>query len=127
MLGIASFALPVAALLGAGGPSATTISFELRLNVPVSCTIESIAPMPENPRALRVATTCNAENMNIAFGGALAGHQITQVTAGAFAASSHGANSVMLRQLKPGRGELEVVFDKPIDALTSNSVSLAGY
>jgi len=33
----------------------------------------------------------------------------------------------MLRQFRPGRGEVEIVFEKDIETLSSNSVSLVGY
>ena len=122
MFALTSIALP--ALLF--GSAASTVSFELRLRVPVVCAIESLSGSPDNPRVLRVSTRCNTENIDLSFSGDLANNRIAHVSSGSFVAS-RGVNTVRLRQFRPGRGEVEIVFDDEIKDFSSNSVSLAGY
>lgn len=122
MLGLAAITLP--ALLAASASS--TISFELRLRVPVVCSIESLASSPDDPRSLRISTSCNAENLSLSFGGDLADNRIAQVNTASFS-TNYGASNVSLRQFRPGRGEVEIVFDEEIGNFSNNSVSLFGY
>jgi hypothetical protein len=122
MLALAAIVLPVAM----AGSAASTIGFELRLRVPVICSVEGMAPSPDNTRALRVVTSCNAENLDLSFSGDLAGNRIVQVTSSSFAAS-FGDNNVSLRQYRPGAGEIEIVFDEELQSVSRSSVSLVGY
>ncbi|WP_150132382.1 hypothetical protein [Erythrobacter litoralis] len=122
MVALASIALPALIL----GSVASAINFDLRVRVPVICSIESLSASTDNPRVLRVSTSCNAENIDLSFDGDLGDNRVSKVNSAHFA-SSHGASSVMLRQFRPGRSEVEIVFEKDIETLSSNSVSLVGY